>query len=107
MPFKVKYWGFIGGFEFYDYPISLMHKLSLGHFFLWLILLLSHTVICALPFIMKKTYYKNALIIAPIIFVVSYSIFNLFFLFVLIPFIFFWIISLTLITDVRQIVKNG
>ncbi|TCO29071.1 hypothetical protein EV200_102490 [Pedobacter psychrotolerans] len=64
-----------------------------------MILIFSHLSIFALPFIINKSYFKRTLIVTPIIFVFTFSILNIGFLALLIPFIIFWGISLSIVND--------
>jgi hypothetical protein len=102
MAIKVKdNWGFLFAFEFYGF-LEMAPRLGVDKFVCWIFLLLSHAIVFLLPFIVRKDYYSTALIYAPIIFVVAYSWLNFAFFFMLLPFIFFWIISLFLLKEVKN-----
>ena len=61
-----------------------------------LILLISHLFIFLLPLLTRSKNFFNILTFAPISFVLSYFLLNLFMIFALIPFIFMWVICLFL-----------
>ncbi|KQB99795.1 hypothetical protein AQF98_14855 [Pedobacter sp. Hv1] len=94
-------WGFLFAFEFYGF-LEVAPRLGIDKFVYWIFLLLSHGIVFLLPFMVRKSYYSTALIYAPIVFVVAYSLLNFAFFFMLLPFIFFWIISLFLLKDVKN-----
>lgn len=90
----IKGWAFL-----YQFELELFKSLFMpnGQFVIALLaifIVTSHLVVFALPFLTNNRNFKKLLIIAPIVFVGSFSIvFGLIFL-LLIPFIFFWLIAL-------------
>lgn len=105
MGIKIKTWGFLFGFEFFEFPVNMMPHSGGAEIFLWVILLCSHMAVFSLPFIVRKNYFRAVLISAPLIFVGAYSLLNPGFLLLLIPFIVLWFIAIGLSTDIKYPVK--
>ncbi|WP_131536138.1 hypothetical protein [Pedobacter nototheniae] len=93
MGIKIKQWGFLFGFEFYEFPVKMLKHESIKNILAWGVLVFSHTIIFILPFITNKTYFNKALVLAPIIFICAFCILNIGFLILLFPFIIVWIIA--------------
>ena len=68
----------------------------------WILLLIAHFVIFCLPFLTGRKYFKTLLLYAPLCFIIIYILYaSIFILILLIPFIFFWIITLIVNSQIR------
>ena len=74
---------------------------------LGMIIGISHICVIALPFIVDKSYFKKMLMIAPPLYVASFSVISWYLILVLMPFIVIWLFALRLaIKYTRQISDN-
>jgi putative flippase GtrA len=89
-------WSFLYQFEFIDFPrlLSAEGQSILG-IIAWVLILIAHCGIVALPFITGENYFRPVLIFAPLLFIVSFiAIATIFVLLFLVSFIIVWIIAL-------------
>jgi hypothetical protein len=84
------HWWVLYKSEFFDIPHSLRHP-SMMRSAIYLVLILSHVGILALPFLIGKAVFKRLLVVAPLLFLISFYVLDGFFIFLLIPFILTWL----------------
>jgi hypothetical protein len=87
-------WDFLFMFEFYEAPRELIEGHSLVIVVLWPSLLVVHILIVKLLYQIKNPGFKKRLIFIPLLFLAVYSLISPIFFFCLIPFTFFWILSI-------------
>ena len=94
-----KGWASLWGAEFSG-PVSAIFESGLAEFtyaqfILWVLLLIAHIGIVALPFLTRRSYFNLLLVSAPLAFILIYIIYaSLFIAILLVPFIIVWIIAL-------------
>lgn len=91
---SIKGWIFLYEFELDLFKSLFMPKSQFVIALLAIFIITSHLVVCLLPFLTNNCNFKKLLIIAPIVFVGSFSIVSGLIFLLLIPFIFFWLIAL-------------
>jgi len=91
-------WFFIYQLEFIDYPEILKdgREDNVRNIILWVIILLSHIGIIILPFLTKSRLFSKLLLWFPLIYLLSYVFFRAEVVFLLIPFIIIWVMTLRL-----------
>ncbi|SFA39583.1 hypothetical protein SAMN04488511_101476 [Pedobacter suwonensis] len=91
-------WFFIYQLEFIDYPEILKdgREDNVRNIILWVIILLSHMGIIILPFLTKSHLFSKSLLWFPLIYLLSYVFFRAEVVFLLIPFIIIWVMTLRL-----------
>lgn len=101
--------GWISLFQFeilvflsFSKEIKYMHAYQL----LVIIIGISHFAVLCLPFIINKNYFKKALLIAPPIFILSFSVISGLIFIVLIPFVLLWLIALKIGNKYDQSLKD-
>jgi hypothetical protein len=67
--------------------------------FKWVLLLIAHIGVVCLPFLVKKSYFRDALIIVPSTFILLYILWDLEAAILLVPFIIVWIACLIKLKD--------
>ena len=90
------HWMTLYRFEFIDFPRYIGNIASWRQVGLWVCLLISHLAILLLLFLEGTWIYKRLLIWAPIVFIISFSLLSLLYMFLLIPFIVAWVIAVTI-----------
>ncbi|WP_379091945.1 hypothetical protein [Pedobacter sp. UC225_65] len=91
---SIKGWIFLYEFELDLFKSLFMPKSKFVIALLAIFIITSHLVVCLLPFLTNNRNFKRLLIIAPMVFVGSFSIVSGLIFLLLIPFIFFWLIAL-------------
>lgn len=88
-------WSFVYQYEFIDFP-EIMNKYDLSPRELpaWILVLLSHLGILFLPFSIRLSSFRKLLIWFPLGFLAGYVILQLTIVFLLLPFIIVWVITL-------------
>lgn len=91
-------WAFVFQFEFFDYPEILKDGLedNVRNIILWIIILLAHIGIVMLPFLTKSHHFNKLLLWFPLVYLLGYVFLSAEFVFLLIPFIIIWGITLRL-----------
>ena len=70
----------------------------------WIILLITHIMIFALPFLTGKRYFKLLLTCLPLLFIADYILYaSVFIMVLLLPFIFVWIIALIIANQIKMV----
>jgi hypothetical protein len=65
----------------------------------WVLLLIAHIGVVCLPFLVKKSYFRDSLIIVPSTFILLYMLWDLLAAILLVPFIIVWIACLIKLKD--------
>ena len=100
-------WTTLYGSEFISIPGLIKHGLlSYLKIFIWIVLLSSHFGLIVLIFIVRKNYFKKVLIYAPMIFIISFTMFDPIHLLFLIPFIIIWVICLLKARRYKYAIKS-
>ncbi len=88
-------WFFIFQFELIDFPeMILAGHVRIVKIMLWCLVIISHMGILLLPFVSSTKYFKLALLILPLVYLLSYLFLRAEFLVLLIPFTIIWLITL-------------
>lgn len=95
-------WGFIYQFEFIDF--LQLHGIRFKEVCFWIIVILSHIGIAALPFFVEHHYFRKMLLYFPMTYLLGYLFLRPEFLFLLIPFIIIW--SITMIIAKKSILLS-
>src|SRR5688500_7304237 len=85
-------WMTLYRFEFIDFPSFIGNIATWSQIGLWVCLLISHLGILLLLFLEDTWVYKRLLVWAPIVFIISFSLLSILYMFLLIPFIISWVI---------------
>ena len=97
-------WFFTYQFELFDYPeIILANRSNIRDISLWMILVLSHLGIVLLPFFKRYHSFRKLLLYLPISYLAAYFLLRPEFLFLLIPFIILWLLSLRRERKLRRV----
>lgn len=95
-------WNFLYSLEFNGIPNLIKHNLIDSSILIaWIILLCSHIVIFALPFLIKNKYFKMAIIFAPAVFILCHIFLGGVMAFLLFPFFIIWLICLFKLRTMR------
>jgi len=98
-------WWFLYGQEVGYIPLISHSRATLAEIVAWGILIASHGIICSFPFWKPRRAFRIALIIAPVIFVLCFSLLIIVYIILLIPFIICWIVAL--IVTYREYFPNA
>lgn len=94
--------GAIYTFELISFPDMLRYEVILRDLVLWIITILSHVGIVALPLFVERPYFKKLLICFPVIYLVGYFFLILPYFILLMPFMFFWLVSLYMARKINK-----
>jgi hypothetical protein len=85
------------------HSIISIHRLSFIETLILILLLISHVFIFLLPFLTNNKNFSTILILAPIGFILSYFLFNIYSIIALFPFIGAWIVCLSLRKEFKSV----
>ncbi|SFA41222.1 hypothetical protein SAMN04488511_102273 [Pedobacter suwonensis] len=96
-------WSFVFQYEFIDFPMMLrLYDVSNREIISWIVVLLSHVGIISLPFFLKRVYFRKMLFYFPFFFLIGFLMLRMEFLFLLLPFLIVWLITLRTEKKIRN-----